>query len=200
MGSTVEATRSYTPEDLLRLPGNRYELEDGQLTERNVSIWSSYVAGVIFHILNTYVTKHGLGWVFPENTSFQCFADKPDRVRRPDGAFIRLRRLSVERAKLEGHGSLVPDLVLEVLSPNDIAYEVDQRVRLYLTAGVLLVWVVNPEQETMEIHRKVGPGTILGANDEVSGEDVLPGFRRRVGDFFLPPKEAPLTSAAEGNG
>jgi len=185
---TVATEKCYTPEDLLTMPdGQFYELVDGRLVERKMSIWSSYVAGVIFHLLNSYCLEHRLGWVLPEGTSFRCFPALPGRVRKPDVAFIRLQRLSLEQATTEGHCPIAPDLAVEVVSPNDTTYETDEKVREFLDAGVPLVWVVNPEQRTVEIHRATGTGTILRENDEIGGEDVIPGFRSRVGDFSLPP-------------
>jgi Uma2 family endonuclease len=185
---TVATEKRYTPEDLLTMPdGKLYELVDGRLVERKTSVWSSYVAGVIFHLLHSFCCEHRRGWVFPEGTSFRCFPALPGRVRKPDVAFIRLQRLSLEQATTEGHCPIAPDLAVEVVSPNDTTYETDEKVREFLDAGVPLVWVVNPEQRTVEIHRATGTGTILRENDEIGGEDVIPGFRSRVGDFSLPP-------------
>lgn len=180
--------KRFTPEDLLALPdGAFYELVDGRLVERKMSTWSSYVAGMIFQLLNSFCRDHRLGWIFPDGTSFQCFPAHPGRVRKPDVAFIRLQRLSLAQATTEGHCSVAPDLAVEVVSPNDTTYEIDEKVREFLDAGVPLVWVVNPEQRTVAIHRAGGPGAILRENDEIGGEDVIPGFRCRVGDFTLPP-------------
>jgi Uma2 family endonuclease len=170
--------------------GKHYELVDGQLVELNVSMWSSFVAGTIFGLLRNHCLPNELGWPFPEGTSYQCFAAFPNMVRKPDVSFIRLNRLTIQQAQAEGHGSVVPDLVVEVLSPNDIAYEVDQKVHLYLSTGVPLVWVVNPEQRTVEVHRASTTGTILRVNDEVTGEEIIPGFRCRVGEFFVAPAGA----------
>jgi Uma2 family endonuclease len=187
MSTTATATR-YTPEDLLRMQdGDRYELVDGALVECNMSIWSSYVAGVIFQLLYPFCQQNRLGWVFPEGTSYQCFPTLPERTRRPDGSFIRLDRLSLAQATAEGHCAIPPDLAVEVLSPNDTAYDVDEKVQEFLGAGVRQVWVVNPEQRTVEVHRANATGTILRENDEITGEDVIPGFHCRVGDFFVPP-------------
>jgi Uma2 family endonuclease len=188
--STAAVKTRYTPEDLLRMPdGDRYELVDGQLVELNVSTWSSYVAGLIFQTLFAFCRQHRLGWVFPPDTSFQCFPQATEMVRKPDVAFIRLGRLSLQQAS-EGHCPVVPDLAVEVLSPNDTAYEVDAKVRLYLDAGVRLVWVVNPQQRTVEVHRPTSLGSILREQDDLTGEDVVPGFGCRVGDFFEPPPGA----------
>jgi Uma2 family endonuclease len=195
--STAAVKTRYTPEDLLKMPdGDRYELVDGQLVARNVSTWSSYVAGVILRVLQTFCQQNRLGWVLPPDTSYQCFPQAPEMVRKPDVSFIRLGRLSLAQAA-EGHCPVVPDLAVEVLSPNDTAYEVDAKVRLYLDAGVRLVWVVNPQQRTVEVHRPAGLGSILREQDELTGEEVVPGFSCRVGDFFQPPAGAGVGAGQE---
>jgi Uma2 family endonuclease len=88
-----------------------------------------------------------------------------------------------------GHLPIHPDLAVEVTSPGDSVYEVDQKIQEYLAAGVSLVWEVNPELRTILIHRQDGTVTRLGENDEITGENVLPGFRCRVGDFFRLPTQ-----------
>jgi Uma2 family endonuclease len=183
--STTVTPVYYTPEDLLIMEdGDDYELEDGQLVERNMSMLSSFVAGIIYSLILVYCQKTRAGWPFGEGISFQCFPDKPKRVRKPDAAFIRRDRLTHLQLTTEGHCPISPDLAVEVLSPRDIAYKVDAKIKIWLSAGVQLVWVVNPEQRTLQIHRPSGPGVILHENDEVSGEEVLPGFHCRVAQFF----------------
>jgi Uma2 family endonuclease len=186
--NSVSTAKRHTPEDLLCMPeGDRYELVDGQLVEYNKSFWASYIAGRILNRLLTCCDAHQLGWVLTEGTSYQCFPLNPERIRRADVSFLRRERLSLAQATAEGHLRIAPDLAVEVLSPNDLAYEVDAKVQDYLSAGVHLVWVVNPLARTIEVHRLRGEGTILRENDELTAEDVLPGFSCRVGDLFLPP-------------
>ena len=190
--STLAATTRYTPEDLLRMPdGNRYELIDGQLVEPNMSLWSSYVAGETHGILREFCRGRKPGWLLPEGASYQCFPHAPLKVRKADVSFIKLERLSLAQATEEGHITIAPDLAVEVLSPNDTAYEVDEKVQDYQQAGVSLVWVINPKVRTVVVHRLGGAGTVLHEDDELTGEDVLPGFHCRVGDLFVPPEGLP---------
>src|SRR5205823_3491725 len=116
--STAATKTQYTAEDLLQLPdGDRYELVDGNLVERDVSFWSSYIAGVVYGLLDAFSRQNVLGWVVPEGTSYQCFPTLPRQVRKPDTSFIARDRLSVTRALDEGHLLLAPDLAVEVVSP-----------------------------------------------------------------------------------
>ena len=54
----------------------------------------------------------------------------------------------------------------------------------YLAAGIPLVWVIDPENEIVYIHRADGSVTKLHKNDELSGETTLPGFTCKVADLF----------------
>lgn len=181
----VKTTKIFTPDDLLTMPeGDRYELVDGQLVERNVSALSSLVAGKMSTKLDIFVEPLKVGWVFPDNTSFQCFPDEPLKVRKVDTAFVAVARMSLEDIKSEGHIHIAPDLAVEVLSPNDLAYEVNAKIEEWLSAGVKLVWVIDPEAKKVQVHRADGSISKLGMNDELSGESVISGFRCRVSELI----------------
>jgi Uma2 family endonuclease len=183
---------TYTPDDLLLMPeGDRFELINGQLRERIKNVWSSYVAGELFGRINEVCKAEKLGWVFPGGVGYRCFADDPNKVRKADTSFFRGERLSLAQVIAKGHMMLAPDLAGEVLSHDDLAYDVCEKVQDFLGAGVRLVWVVNPQVRTVAVHRLHGTGTILRKNDELIGEDVIPGFHCRVGDLFQPPAGVP---------
>jgi Uma2 family endonuclease len=196
--SIVAAEGQYTPEDLLKMPdGDRYELVDGRLVEHRMSTWPCYVSGRINQRLLNHCDANRLGWVLPEGNTYQCFPGAPGKVRRCDVSFIRRDRMSAAEATSEGHTRIAPDLAVEVVSPNDVAYDIDEKVEEYLGAGVRLVWVVNPHSRIVYVHRRQGTGTILREADELDGEDVVPGFRCRVGDLFqLPPGVEPPPAGA----
>lgn len=184
--TTLRITTPYTPDDLLEMPdGKVYELVDGILLEKNAGGLSSWVGGHLAYLITTFVEAHALGWVWPADNGYQCFPDAPDKVRRPDVSFIAKGRLTGERVPT-GHLRIAPDLVVEVISPNDLAYEVDQKVLEYLDAGVRLVWVINPEARTVRIHRADGTTDWFKEPGELLGDDVLPGFRCLVADLFPP--------------
>jgi Uma2 family endonuclease len=188
--STVAAKPRYTPDDLLKMPdGDRYELVDGELVERNMGWYSSLIGGELFRLLSNFCVAKSLGRVTPADASYQCFPDNPDKVRKPDVSFICLERLPAGQEP-EGHCRIAPDLAAEVVSPNDLYSDVEGKVAEYLAAGVLLVWVINPPTRSARVHRADGTVTDLEESDELSGENVVPGFRCRVGDLFLAPAAA----------
>jgi Uma2 family endonuclease len=185
--STVAAKTRYTPEDLLTMPdGDRYELVDGELVERNMGWRASWIGGRLHYFLSDFCQKNPVGWVAPADASYRCYPDAPDKVRKPDVSFIRMERMPAGEQP-EGHCRLAPDLVVEVISPNDLYYEVEEKVAEYLAAGVRLVWVVNPPTRSVRVHRADGTLADLEETDELNGEDVLPGFRCCVSDLFVLP-------------
>jgi Uma2 family endonuclease len=173
-----------------------YELTAGQLVERERSLWSSHVAGLVHALLHSFCHSKRAGWVLTGGTGYQCFPDAPENVRKPDASFVSKERMPLDRAFEAGFIRVAPDLAVEVVSPNDMAYKVDEKVQAYLRAGVRLVWVVNPDARTVEVHRQTDKGVILREGDELTGEEVLPGFRCQVSELFVPPFEAEAPSGS----
>jgi len=188
----LEAKTRITPEDFLNLPdgGKGFELVDGELKELNVSFESTYVAGEIFGVLRDFVKPRRLGWVSPEGTAYRCFPEDPDRIRKADVSFHLLARVTTERAKREGYFTIVPDLVVEVISPNDLSYEVERKRHEWLDAGVQLVWVVHPEVKTIHAYGTDGSTRLYQKTDTLTAEPLLPEFRVSVADLFTMPTES----------
>jgi Uma2 family endonuclease len=187
---TAAPPARFTAADLLLMPdGDRYELVVGQLVERKRGLWSSYVAGLVHGLLHSFCHGKGVGWALAGGIGYHCFPDAPQNVRKPDASLLRKARMPLDRAFEEGFVRVAPDLAVEVISPNDKAYEVDEKVQAYLRAGVRLVWVINPDARTVKVHRQTDVGVILRESDELTGEDVLPGFSCAVSELFLPPFE-----------
>ena len=184
---SVAAQRKYTPDDLLKMPdGDRFELVDGYLVERTGGLESRWIAGTIYRLIANSWGDRELGWLFPPGTGFQCFGDGSRDLRRPDVSFVRFGRFPGEELPT-GHCTIAPDLVVEVVSPNDLAGEVDQRKEQFLSAGVQSVWIVHPKTRTVTIYRADGSATNLREEDELADETVLPGFCCKIRDFFPPP-------------
>src|SRR5262245_5022960 len=123
----AEANGKHTPEELLSMPeGHRYELIDGNLVERNMGAKSSLAAARIGRMVGQHVDSQGLGVVFGSDCGYQIFPQSPNRVRYPDGSYIARDRLPGGRVP-SGHVRVPPDLAIEVVSPNDLADEVERK-------------------------------------------------------------------------
>jgi Uma2 family endonuclease len=179
------ATHITTADDLLRMPddGFRYELIEGELRKMSPTGGEHGVLSIeIGYLLSDYVRRHDLGQVFGAETGFRVRRN-PDTVLAPDASFIRKERIAVIGIPQEFLPE-APALVVEVVSPGDTAEEVDDTMRRWFAAGVEMGWVIYPRGRTVTVYRSLSDIRILGLNDELNGDPVIPGFRCRVGDLF----------------
>jgi Uma2 family endonuclease len=83
-----------------------------------------------------------------------------------------------------GYCPEVPELVVEVRSVNDRWREIHGKITEYLSAGVLVVLVLDPGPQTAHLFSPDDPPQKLGAEEEPTLPDVVEDFRVRVGRFF----------------
>lgn len=172
-----------TAEQLERIsiPGKVVELVRGQLVVHEPpGTWHGAIAAKLGSRLSAFV-EQGLGLVFAQDTGFKI-GFNPDTVRAPDVAF--LRREDSEIIQRRGYAPVAPNLLAEVLSPDDRAGEVLDKVAQWLAAGTKIVWVIDPERREARVHRGDGSIAVLHENDVLDGEDVLPGFTCRLRDIL----------------
>lgn len=101
----------------------------------------------------------------------------------PDFAFTRRQRLTSEQPE-RAYLTVIPDFVVEVLSPCERAGHISTKLRLYLEAGVRLIWIVNPTARTVEVHAAGAAVRFFGQLDTLDGGDLLPGFSLAVSELF----------------
>jgi Uma2 family endonuclease len=178
------STRLVTAEELERLPGDdyRYELVKGRVVRMSpVGLRHGTVVVRLAMLLGAHVNQGGLGIVATE-VGF-VLASNPDTVRAPDLAFIRQERLPAVDPRGFWRGA--PDLAVEVLSPDDRAPEVEEKVGEYLQHGVTVVLVVDPDNESVSVHRRLAPPLALqGADALLEIGDVLLGFSATLASIF----------------
>lgn len=173
-----------TPEQLLALPDSKgLEIVAGKLVQNKVGAESSELAAEIVGLLLQYLREKRIGRVFVPDASFQCFPHDPTMVRKPDVAFLSYDKWPANK-RLGAFIKVAPELAIEVLSPNDVVKEVNDKVNDYLEAGVSLVWVVNEFCRYVEVHSPMEPPRIATLDDELTCEQILPGFRCRVSEIF----------------
>jgi len=174
-----------TAEELFRMPddGFRHELVKGEL--RTMTPAGSKHGSLVIKLaslLLQHVETHALGEVFGPDTGFKI-ADSPDTVRAPDIAFVRQERIpSGELTEKFWPGA--PDLAVEVISPTDTLYELDEKIEEYMASGVTLVWVVNPKKRTVTAYRPGASPEVLSENDQLDGRPLLPTFQYPVAKLF----------------
>ena len=180
----MPSTAPMTAEELLRFqpPHKRTELVDGVMLVREpAGFRHGVIASVIGARVRNHVVQHELGVTVAAETGFILRRD-PDTVRAPDVAFISRDRLPPQDTR--GFAELAPDLVVEVLSPDDQPGEVLAKCADWLRAGCRLVWVVEPERRAVRVYRAAGSVAVVGESGVVDGEDVLPGFSCAVAEML----------------
>lgn len=171
----------------LELPGddNKYELIDGVLKVAPPPGFQhgKIAANLVWHII-LFDPKRQLGLVLQD----AGFKVAPGFAPAPDVAFIMAANIPPATIKAV---PVAPDLAVEVWSPGDLdtaAHRTEARtkIRHYQVAGVALVWAINPSERKVEIYHpnQTGPVQVLGIKDELSGEQVIPGFRMPVKSLF----------------
>lgn len=173
-----------TVEEFYRFPddGTRLELVAGRVVSEPLPGFAHGRLLIRFAVLlDAHVRASSLGTVVGGDAGF-ILARSPDTLRGPDVAYVSAARVGGNDPLTAFDGP--PDLAVEVVSPSDGPDAVRAKVAEYLAAGTRLVWVVDPETETVTVYRKLlGPRT-LEKGDVLEGEDVVPGFHVEVKDLF----------------
>lgn len=130
--------------------------------------------------LGLHIEPAKLGRLFINDTGFLT-AKGPDTVRGADVSFWQAERMAVIP---ERYADIPPDLAVEVVSPDDHFARLNRKLFEYMALRIRLVWIVDPEDRSVTVYRPDQPPRILGENDTLSGEDVLPGFSCVVRELF----------------
>ena len=176
----TEAAISVRQFDQLPEP-HRYDLVDGMVEEKHMGSLSSWVGGELYAVLREYCRANSYGWAWHADAGFDCFHS--NTVRYPDVAVMRFGRLVNEELP-DGHIGIAPDLVAEVVSPNDRIDDLERKLLDYRRAGVRLVWLISPALRIARVHRPDRTITELAETELLTGENVLPGFQVLVSDLF----------------
>jgi Uma2 family endonuclease len=173
-----------TAEELERvdIAGKSTELVRGRLIVREPpDSYHGQVAARLLFVLGQDVFGRDRGQLFSQDTGFRI-ATNPDTVRAADVAFVSKARAAGMPKR--GYWALAPDLVAEVVSPDERPGEVLSKVGDWIAAGVKLVLVIDPIRREARVYRADGSVRVVDERGVLDGEDVLPGFSCRLGDFL----------------
>ena len=131
--------------------------------------------------IKAFVRRHKLGKVRVGEIGIYTHRN-PDTVRAADVLFISNERLA--KANPDGFLDVAPELVVEIVSPDDRWTEIRQKIREYFSAGVNVVLVIDPSERTVTIYRSLTHLRELTVNDILTLEDILPGFSVPVVELF----------------
>ena len=184
MTAVLDKEKFYTLEEFAALPddGKRYELWEGRLVEMTAAREDHSKIGTrLLTYLGYFVTVlNNLGDVYGPDGTFDILG----HGLSPDVAFVAKGRLLATQRGMAVI-PLSPDLAVEIKSSGDTFPEVKAKVRKYQRAGVRLIWVIVPAKKTVQIyHPHDDKPTTLKLEDELTGEDVVQGFKVKVSQLF----------------
>ena len=178
-------TGPLTATNLLRLAGEgvRGELIRGVLHETMImGVKHGEITMNLGAELMNFIKPRRLGIVAGPHVGVRLERD-PDTVRTPDIAYFSAATMPAA-AVPDGYAEVVPDLLVEVMSPNDTRREVAAKARMWLRYDVRLVWVVLPQTRSVDVYRPGHAVVTLTDQDTLDGLDVLPGFTCAVSAVF----------------
>lgn len=168
--------------EALEAPRKRLcELIDGVLVEKANGYGESVLACYLIVMLNAFIRPRNLGLVTAPDGTVRLWAG---RVRIPDVAYTSWERMPNRRRPLEPIPLLAPDLAVEVLSRSNTAAEMRLKRQDYFTAGVRLVWEVDPRERTVSVYVAAEGPVVLSESDTLDGGTVLPGFALPLRELF----------------
>lgn len=178
-----------TTADLLALPDDgkqrwliRGELRENGMTRRNR--FHSMCMANVTTALNIW--RYGLPRPWGEVICGEAGVRLPGEPQTTVG--VDVAYVPPEVAIRQGESTTmiegVPALIVEIVSPSNRAEDVTEKIEAYLAAGVSLVWEIDPRRRTVTIFRPGDEPTLVNVRQELSGGDVLPGFRVPVARLF----------------
>ena len=205
-GQATLDDRDLWPEDILeaearpRGPFDTYNASD-ILDEENLELYNGWpvfqpltdmrerrIAGTIQEILSIAVRFAGFGQAYPDMVECKL---KTGNTIKPDVCVVSVER-AVNRVKEEGPNNRLllqggPELAIELRSPSNSRAGEREKRRQYFENDTLVIWDIDPERGKVWVYEQERPGISIGpleVDDLISCEQILPGWRRVVGDLF----------------
>ena len=179
----------YTMEDLLAMPEDGMErwLIRGQLREKELTRRNRFHAVLearLAQLLGVWLDAQPepRGQVYSGEAGVWLRRD-PDTSVGIDVVYFPPSVVSAQ----SGNTSMVegvPTLAIEILSPSDVKKEVTEKIDDYLANGIPLVWVIDPDYETITVHRPGLPTELFNTTHQLSADPHLPGFNVPVARIF----------------
>jgi Uma2 family endonuclease len=161
-----------------------YEVVDDRRVE--LPPMGTYAVRIAFRLgskIEQFADARGLGRAITENL-FRL-RSQPNLQRRPDAAFVSFERWPKgRRIPLENAWDVIPDLVIEVFSPTNLAEEIPTKIREYFEAGVRQAWLIYPHESLVYEYDSPRAIRVLGLEDTLEGGAILPEFRLPLAELF----------------
>jgi Uma2 family endonuclease len=157
----------------------RFELIHGEIVEKMPTQEHAFIIQVITGEIYIYLKTSPIGRGMVE-ARYGLPNDKHND-RMPDFSFVSDPTRQLVR---KGSAPYMPDLAVEVKSPDDTYKRMREKAEYYIANGCRLVWLIFPEKRLVEVYYPNADIEILMENDSLDGHDVLPGFTLPIHELF----------------
>ncbi|PSO66625.1 MAG: Uma2 family endonuclease [Cyanobacteria bacterium QH_2_48_84] len=166
---------------------DRYELVDGELKPKVSQKFKYSITQLrLLTAINDWCEQQQIGRVLPEwGVLLQRSGN--DWVPVPDLTYVSYQRLSPEWDE-DAPCPVLPELVIEIISPGQSFGELTEKAEDYLSAGIDRIWVVDPQAQSVTVFRKDGRFETL-RNNQFINDSLLPELELRVADLFSKPEQ-----------
>jgi Uma2 family endonuclease len=154
---------------------------DGVLIEKPCGFYKAVLGATLIYLLGNYVEEREVGIVLGAKAPFRLASG---HIRLPDISFVAWSRFPNRKLPRGPFLDVPPDLAVEILCASNTRAEMDRKRRDYFAAGVRLVWYVDPDTQTAHVYSAADDGFALGPDGILDGQDVLPGFRLPLEEWF----------------
>lgn len=179
------ATKTMTLDEFLELPETEpaSEFVCGRIIPRPMPTWfHSRLASRLAAYFEAYFEKHDEGY---SNVELRHAARDEGRSYLPDVSVTRWDNAPTTLAeRRQGAIEVLPDLAIEISSPDDRPTRIADKLAFYLRAGVPLVWIVDPDDRTVAAYTPGQPPQVFSVGDVLDARPVLSEFSLPVSDLF----------------
>ncbi|MCS7273476.1 MAG: Uma2 family endonuclease [Fimbriimonadales bacterium] len=178
--ATLKRKSRYTEQDLLQMPddGRKYELVSGRIQVVPTGGRHGWIEFILAKKLGDYAKDRFFG--FGSSTGFRVVQGN---IRSPDFSLMRKERLPQGEPPV-GFIDGAPDLAVEIVLPSEDLNDLYRKVLEYFESGAQQVWLLFPDRK--QVYRYTAPleVEVLRENDMLTGGELLPEFKVRVGELF----------------
>ncbi|MES2793939.1 MAG: Uma2 family endonuclease [Planctomycetota bacterium] len=186
--NAIAITSTITTEELFALPddGIERDLIRGELREYPITRRSrlhSEVMMAVGEVLRRWVRTCNRGGRVPGGEAGARLRREPETTVGMDVAYFSAESIA-QMPSDQGWYEGPPVLAVEILSPSDTHENVVEKINLYLECGVAVVWILDPDFQTLTVYRPNSLPLMLRSNETLDGYPELPGLSAPVQDFF----------------
>jgi Uma2 family endonuclease len=157
------------------------ELIDGTLVEKPMGAMESFLAATLIRYLGMFVDQVDFGAVFGSDGPFRIL---PRRIRLPDVSVVSWDKMPNREVPDQAISTLIPDLIVEVISKGNTKKEMERKLHEYFEAGVRQAWLIYPKSRSARIYTEATQFETVTGDQSLTGGDVLPGFELPLPRLF----------------